>query len=109
MNRPISALFCLGLLATAAGCYKPYVSPEAVVRVSEINEKDVTPDLVFMGTVEVSVPGDARYTELGVTNGRGAVREAAYKKGATHFAIVVVKQGFMTTDVIAKIYQKKPA
>lgn len=107
MRKVVTSLFPLSLLIGGIACYKPYVSPEAIEKVSEVDEKNLPPDLEPMGTVEVSVTGDARYPELGITNGKSAVREATYKKGATFFAIVVVRQGFMSTDVIAKIYKKK--
>jgi len=93
-------------LVCSVGCYKPKVSPEAIMAVTEIQEQNATPDLEVIGSVEVSVPGDPRFPDLGIMNGRGACREAAYQKGATHFAIVVVKQGLMSTDVMAKIYRK---
>lgn len=98
---------CVVAVVSSIGCYKPYVSPEAITAVTEVDEKNLPPNLEPLGVVEVSVTGDARYPELGITNGRAAAREAAYKKGATFFAVVVVKQGFMSTDVIAKIYRKK--
>lgn len=107
MTRPVFILPAALVLLSSSGCYKPYVSPEAIIAVTEIDEKNVPPELELVGSVEVSVPGDPRYPNLGITNGRGAVREATYKKGATHFAIVLVKQGLMSTDVVAKIYKRK--
>jgi hypothetical protein len=100
-----SALVPATLVITMA-CYKPTVSQAAIDHVSEVDAKNLPPNLEPMGTVEVSVAGGSRYTHMGEENGRAALYEATYKRGADCFAIILVKHGMSTTDVVAKVYKK---
>lgn len=103
-----SLIATTALILTAA-CYKPTVSQAAIDHVHEVDEKSLPPGLEPMGTVQVSVPGGSRYTHMGEENGRAALYEETYKHGGEYFAIILVKHGLNTTDVVARIYKKAPS